>query len=277
MIANKVASPDPARAGMTNLFVICLKNIFHYNHLMFNKLIDFLFPPRCPICGCLVDRHGLLCAECWGRFDWITDPMCEICGYPFPADAGVGMICPECAARKKAPLDWMRAACVYDDASRNAMLPFKHGGRLEFRDFMSNAMLAKCGVSSMKCGIKGGNSALLVLPVPLAFRRLWHRGYNQAALLAQPIAKSLGADTDYDSVRRKYRKDMGHKNAAERAKNIRGVFSVLRPERIRGRRILLVDDVRTTGATFDELAKVLKKAGAAWVGGIAFCRTVRAI
>ncbi|MDR1027299.1 MAG: ComF family protein [Rickettsiales bacterium] len=265
-----------------------------------NWLIDFIFPPLCPMCGRPVDRHGLMCAECWNRFDWITDPMCEKCGYPFPADTGVGLLCPECAKKKKTPLDWMRAAAVYDGASRNAMLPFKHGGRLEFRDFMSNAMknilrdfpAPACGGGKDSLGERGSGSQtqtranpseswvgadLLLLPVPLAFRRLWHRGYNQAALLAKPLARALGCDIDYDSVKRKYRKDMGHKNAKERAANIRGVFSVVKPEHIRGRRILLVDDVFTTGATFNELAKVLKKSGALWVGGITFCRTVKAI
>jgi len=118
---------------------------------------------------------------------------------------------------------------------------------------------------------------LLILPVPLANRRLFKRGYNQAGLLARGIAKYLNAKIDYDSVRRTHKKDMGHLSPKERAKNISGVFRVTRPENIRGRNILLVDDVLTTGATFNELTKVLKRAGASWVGGISFCRTLKAI
>jgi ComF family protein len=236
------------------------------------KFLDFLFPPTCPICGESVSEHGQICAACWNRFDWISDPKCAKCGYPFPAnlDHADKMLCPNCATKKK-KLDWMRGACVYDGASRNIMLPFKHGGRLEFRDPMSRAMIAMLGE------IPPAGSGATIMPVPLAGRRLWRRGYNQAALLARPIAKRLGAEIDYDSIGRKHRPDMGRKNARMRAENIRGAFIIRRPDKIKGRAILLVDDVFTTGATFNELAKVLKRAGAAWVGGITFCRVVRAI
>ena len=227
---------------------------------MFEKFLDFLFPPRCPICGDDVALHGQVCIKCWGEFNWISDPMCEKCGYPFPADVGRGenMLCPNCVG-KKTKLDRFRAAAVYDDAARAVMLPFKHGGRLEFQEPMAKAMIA--ALRDLDLG--KNDKDLVVLPVPLALRRLWKRGYNQAALLARPIAKHLGAKVDYDSVRRKFRADMGHKHAAARQRNIAGVFRVRRPDKIRGRKILLVDDVRTTGAT--------------WVGGVAFCRTVRAI
>ena len=117
----------------------------------------------------------------------------------------------------------------------------------------------------------------IVMPVPLARRRLFKRGYNQATLLARPIARIYGINMDFDSVQRKYRDDMGHKNARERAKNIHGVFSVIHPNNIRGKRILLVDDVMTSGATFSELRRGLIRAGATAVYGVTFCRVVRAI
>lgn len=237
---------------------------------MLNKILNFFFPPRCAVCGVPVAEHGQICAECWNRFDWIGDPKCVKCGYPFPADIerGKNLLCPDCVGNKN-KLDWMRSAAAYDDASRAVMLPFKHGGRLEYREMMARAMIL------MLRELPAGD--IVVMPVPLATRRLWKRGYNQAALLARPIAKRLNAETDYDSVRRKFRPDMGHKGVKSRKRNIAGVFRVRRPDLVRGRRILLVDDVHTTGATFEELAKVLKKAGAKWVGGITFCRTIRAI
>ena len=236
---------------------------------MIGRILDFLFPPLCPICGASVFGHGQICADCWNRFDWISEPMCARCGYPFPADLKGGeMLCPDCMINKS-KMDWMRGACVYDDASRGVMLPFKHGGRLEFQDLMIRAMIAALR------GLPEGD--LIVMPVPLATKRLWKRGYNQAALLSRGIARHLKAKIDFDSVRRKFRADMGHKHRSARQRNIAGVFNVRRPAAIQGRAILLVDDVYTTGATFDELAKVLKRAGAAWVGGITFCRVVRAI
>jgi ComF family protein len=217
-----------------------------------------------------VSEHGQLCADCWNKFDWIGAPLCARCGYPFPAgiDNDGGMLCPDCIG-KKTRLDWMRSACVYDETSRGVTLPFKHGGRLEYRDLMARSMIAALR------GLDGKD--VVVLPVPLAALRLWKRGYNQAALLARPLAKRLGAKVDYDSVTRIHRADMGHKNAAQRKRNVAGVFRVRRPGKIRGRAILLVDDVFTTGATFGELARVLRKSGATWVGGATFCRVVRAI
>lgn len=202
--------------------------------------------------------------------NWIATPYCVKCGYPFPADLDLGGVplCPVCASGN-CELDWIRSACVYDDASRAAMLPFKHGGRIKYARFMSRAMIWALRDIDVDADV--------VMPVPLARRRLFHRGYNQATLLARPIAHALGVKIDYDSVRRLYRPDMGHKTARERAENIHGVFSVAKPELIRGRRILLVDDVMTTGATFSELRRVLMRAGASAVYGVTFCRVVRAI
>lgn len=234
------------------------------------KFLDFLFPPRCPICGAPVDAHGTMCFDCWLCFDWIANPKCAVCGYPFAADLGLGPrpLCPACAAGNAA-VTWMRAACVYDDVSKNIMLPFKHAGRTRYQTIMARAMIAQLA------DIPGTPD--VVMPVPLAWRRLCHRGYNQAALLARPIARALGVKMDVSSVRRKFRPDMGHKNARQRADNIRGVFSVRRPGAIRGKTILLVDDVFTTGATFRELRRVLMRAGAKQVWGVTFCRVVRAI
>lgn len=234
------------------------------------SLLEILFPPACPLCGTPVSDDGELCADCWTAINWISAPYCYRCGYPFPADIDLGVLpmCPVCAAGK-CELDWIRSACVYDDASRAAMLPFKHGGKIGYSKFMSRAMI--WALRDIKC------DADIVMPVPLASRRLFHRGYNQATLLARPIARALGVKMDLDSVRRQYRSDMGHKSARERAQNIHGVFTVVRPDKIRGRRILLVDDVMTSGATFSELRRVLIASGAASVYGVTFCRVVRSI
>ena len=256
---------------------------------MFSHILDFLFPPTCPICNTPVSGHGELCAECWKKFNWIGDPKCAVCGYPFPANLDLGRhpLCPICAAGRS-ELDWMRSSCVYDDWSKNIMLPFKHSGKIKYATLMSRAMLSslrelrdegrgkkdEVEEFSSLCPLP---SSLIVMPVPLAYWRLWKRGYNQSALLARPIAKHFGVKMDIDSVRRKYRPDMGHKSARQRAENIRGVFKVIKPAAIKGKTILLVDDVMTTGATFTELRKVLKRAGAKAVLGVTFCRVVKAI
>ena len=234
------------------------------------SVIEFLFPPACPLCDTPVSIHGELCADCWGAINWIDNPKCVKCGYPFPADLDLGgtPLCPTCASGN-CELDWIRSACVYDGASRSAMLPFKHGGCVSYAVFMSRAMIWALRDIDVDIDV--------VMPVPLANRRLFKRGYNQATLLARPIAKVLGVGMDLDSVRRAHRPDMGHKNACQRMENIHGVFSVVNPDAIRGKRILLVDDVMTTGATFSELRRVLMRAGASTVCGVTFCRVVRAI
>ena len=234
------------------------------------SVVEFLFPPACPLCDTPVSTHGELCADCWVAINWIDNPKCTRCGYPFPADLDLGgmPLCPTCASGN-CELDWIRSACVYDDVSRAAMLPFKHGGRVAYARFMSRAMIWALRDIDVDADV--------VMPVPLANRRLFKRGYNQATLLARPIANALNVDMDLDSVRRIYRHDMGHKNARQRMENIHGVFSVIKPDAIRGKRILLVDDVMTTGATFSELRRVLMRAGASAVYGVTFCRVVRAI
>lgn len=234
------------------------------------KIADFLFPPVCPLCDAPVSKHGQLCAKCWSDFNWISNPKCIKCGYPFPAnlDLGNNPLCPVCAAGK-CELDWIRSACIYDNASRNAVLPFKHASQIQYSKFMARAMIS---------AIRDINiDADIIIPIPLANKRLFHRTYNQATLLARPIAKELKLEMDLNSVKRKYRPDMGHKNARERAQNISGVFYIRNANKIKGKRILLVDDVMTTGATFKEIRKVLLKAGATAVYGVTFCRVVRAI
>ena len=234
-----------------------------------NKLLEFLFPATCPLCGASVSVHGELCGDCWSCFDWIDGPKCSRCGYPFPDDyeSAKDAMCPVCASGQ-AELDFVRASCVYDESSRIAVLPFKHAGKINYAKFMSRAMIWALRDLDI--------SPDIVMPVPLANRRLFKRGYNQATLLARPISAVYNAKLDVNSVHRKYRENMGHKTHAQRFQNIRGVFNVVKPEQIRGKKILLVDDVMTSGATFTELGRVLKHAGAAAVYGVVFCRVVRA-
>jgi len=221
------------------------------------------------MCKTLSIENGVLCAQCWTRFNWISDPKCSLCGYPFPAnlDLGPRPLCPDCAGGKTVA-DFMRSACVYDDASRDVMLPFKHAAALRYRNLMARAMINS---------LSGAPAFDMVMPVPLSFRRLFKRGYNQAALLARPVAKHFSVPMDVDSVRRIHRADMGHKNAKERKANIRGVFRVARPGNVKGKTVLIVDDVMTTGATIFEMRRVLKRAGAKKVYAVVFCRVVRSI
>ena len=234
------------------------------------SLLDFVYLPSCPICGELVGSHGSLCSKCWTTFNWISNPKCFKCGYPFPADLDLGPtpLCPHCAAGE-CDLDFIRSACVYDDTSKNIMLPFKHASMLKYQKLMSSAMI--------NCLRDLNLDVDIVVPVPLAYKRLFKRGYNQATLLARPIAKYFNAVLDIDSITRKYKPDMGHKSSKQRHENVRGVFNIVDKEVFCGKKILLVDDVMTSGATFYELNRILRNAGVSAVYAVSFCRVVHAI
>ena len=236
----------------------------------FKNLFNFVYPAVCPVCNDFVEEHGMLCAKCWNKFNWISNPKCFKCGYPFPADLDLGPrpMCPHCASGE-CDLDFIRSACVYDDVSKQIMLPFKHASCLKYQHLMSRAMINCLRDMDMNFDV--------VMPVPLAWRRLFKRGYNQATLFARPIAKHFNAYMDVDSVSRKYRQDMGHKTTKQRKDNVKGVFVVKNKDKIMGKNILLVDDVMTTGSTFYELNRVLRKAGAKSVCAVSFCRVVHAI
>ena len=149
------------------------------------------------------------------------------------------------------------------------MLPFKHASSLQYQTLMSRAMI-NC-LRDLKLDVD------IVIPVPLANRRLFTRGYNQATLLARPIAKHFNAVLDVDSIVRKYKPDMGHKTTKQRRENVRGVFKIVDKDKLKGKKILLVDDVMTSGATFYELNRILRNARVSAVYAVSFCRVVHAI
>ncbi|MBO7644889.1 MAG: ComF family protein [Alphaproteobacteria bacterium] len=195
---------------------------------IFHNILNFLYPPICPICGEFVELHGTICASCWKTFNWISNPKCFKCGYPFPADLDLGShpLCPHCASGE-CDLDFIRSACVYDDVSKNIMLPFKHASALKYQTMMSRAMINVLRDLNLDVDV--------VVPVPLAWRRLFKRGYNQATLLARPIAKHFHATLDVDLLSRKYRPDMGHKTTKQRLQNVRGVFKIVNKDKIKGK------------------------------------------
>ena len=193
---------------------------------LFNHILNFIYPPICPLCNESVSEHGNLCSKCWNEFNWISNPKCFKCGYPFPADLDLGdrPLCPHCASGE-CELDFIRSACVYDDVSKNIMLPFKHASALKYQTLMSRAMINSLRDLNLNIDV--------VIPVPLAYKRLFKRGYNQATLLARPIAKYFNAVLDVDAISRKYRPDMGHKTSKQRRENVRGVFKIKNTDKFR--------------------------------------------
>ncbi|TWB42377.1 ComF family protein [Nitrospirillum viridazoti] len=232
------------------------------------RLLDLVLPPRCLGCGEAVAAAGTLCGTCWRGVGFITAPQCAACGRPFPHDMGADALCAICVA---APLSFgrLRAAVLYDDASRPLILGFKHGDRTEAVPLFAGWM-ARAGGELLA-------GADLVAPVPLHRWRLFARRYNQAALLAARLGTLSGVKAAPDLlVRRRRTPSQGSLSREGRARNVAGAFA-LRPGRsVKGLRVVLVDDVYTTGATVAECARVLLRAGAAGVEVLALARVLKA-
>jgi len=233
-------------------------------------LLDALLPPRCLGCRAPVDRQGLLCAGCWGGINFIVPPFCAVCGLPFPHDEGAEALCGACL-RKRPAYHRARAAAVYDEGCRSLLLGFKHGDRTEAASGLGRWL--------HQTGAELCREARLIAPVPLHRRRLWQRRFNQSALLAQALGRAAGLEVACDLlIRKRATKSQRGLSAAERRRNVRGAFAVRERHRRRlaGAHVMLVDDVFTTGATVEEAAKALGRAGAGRVDVLTLARVVRA-
>jgi ComF family protein len=242
-------------------------------HLI-EELLTTLFPRPCPLCRLVVlDKGGAFCPACLEGFETIREPMCSCCGYPL-AQTGAepaGALCPACLSRdpdRPAPLT-VRSITVYSRNVREAVLRVKFGGQAPVARSLSHYM------TDHYHRFYPADAFQTILPVPLHPKRLREREFNQCVLLARPLAVRLGISLDLDSVERvRHTLPQSASTEPDRRKNLRGAFRVRRPERVKGRSILLLDDVYTTGATLEELARSLMSAGARKVSGFTLARSV---
>lgn len=224
-------------------------------------VLDLLLPPSCVLCATSVAAPGLLCAQCFARTGFISEPCCVRCGVPFAAtgQGGSDHLCPAC---REAPPGYgrARAALRYDAHARRLILPFKHADRTELAETLAPHM-ARAGAALLA-------EADLLVPVPLHRARLFHRRYNQAALLAFALGRRAGRPVLPDALQRvRATVSLGHASAAERAAALADAFAVRRSraDRLRGQRVLLIDDVMTSGATANGCVAALLAGGAAAV------------
>lgn len=234
----------------------------------FRLALDVALPPLCPSCREPLGNGAGLCATCWSKLSLIEPPYCARLGIPFTYDPGPGLLSMEAIANPPS-YERARAAVRYDEIARALVHAFKYGDRLDLAPMMGSWM-ARAGRELLV-------DADALVPVPLHWRRLWARRFNQSAALAGAVAGIAGKPVLHDALTRmRATPQQVGLSKTQRADNVQGAFRVPaeRKADIAGRRLVLVDDVLTSGATTEAGARALLRAGAAHVDVLVFARVV---
>lgn len=233
------------------------------------QILDWVLPPTCAGCGEVLDQADTLCPDCWSTLSFIAGPCCDACGHPFAYEVPERTLCGACI-QDRPPFSRARAALYYDAGSKGFILGLKHGDKTDVAHLMAK-WLRHAGAVLLK-------DADVIVPIPLHWTRLFQRRYNQSALLARALGRAADKPVDVDVlVRHKKTASQGYLGVKARSRNVAGAFRVplKRRARIRGKRVVLVDDVYTTGATLRASAKALLRAGAQRVDVVTLARVVK--
>lgn len=231
-------------------------------------VVDFALPPRCPSCGTITAGNYRFCLECWEKIDFLGPPCCESCGLPFAFEQPEESRCGACLADPPAH-DRSRAAIAYGEVARKVALKLKYGRKTGLARLVAAHMERHVPVE--------GRDRMILVPVPLHRWRLWWRGFNQSALIAGALSRSLGIPVELEILKRvKRTPPLRGMNPRERSKTLSGAFALDKADRLRvaGRTVLLIDDVYTSGATANGCARVLKRAGADSVQLLCWARVI---
>lgn len=230
---------------------------------LLGRLIDIIYPLRCPICqeffwdNCVKEEKSgpSFCRTCFLSFNKIHSPLCPICGRPFVSQVGEDHPCEDCL-RGRPFYEATAAPYLYEGSLMTAIHQFKYSHKSYLADSLGPLLADFAGTWI------NNSDGFLTIPVPLHLKRLQERGFNQSLLLARHVACRLHTKLDFLSLRRiKYTSPQTGLGKDERRKNVKGAFRLQDPDIVKGKTVLLVDDVATTGNTLNECARVLKKAG----------------
>jgi ComF family protein len=237
---------------------------------LLNALLDVILPPLCHICHTFIPNAGSLhiCPTCRDLLPLVSSPLCPVCGIPF-VGAGGDHRCGSCTTHPP-HFDAAHANFLYEGAIRDLIHSFKYHRNTHLRYPLALLTLEGLNATVSK------HTPHLIIPVPLHRSRLRQRGFNQAVLLGSELSRRLSLKMLPDAlVRVRQTEPQIELTATERRLNVKGAFSVKKGDLVTGKRILLLDDVMTTGSTMDECAKELKKAGADVVIAVTAARTAR--
>ena len=234
------------------------------------KLLQFFLPSQCHCCEKFLEegRKGI-CPDCFSKIRWLAPPFCSVCGTPFRSKEVENHPCGACATKEKY-FTMARALGYYEGPLQEAIHRWKYQGRMSltsfFGEWMAEALQRYWRPSSLD----------LLIPVPLHRQRLRERGFNQALLLAQELSQRTGI-LCHKRVLQKKKPTLPQVNlsGSEREKGVRGAFQIMEKEKLKGKSILLVDDVYTTGATVNECAKVLMAGGAERVDVLTLAHAIK--
>ena len=231
-----------------------------------SQVPELLVPSTCLTCDRFVDCQGGCCPQCWGQLRFVTKPHCPVMGSPFSIDMGDGFLSAEAIANPP-PFDKLRTVLLYDDLARKLVSSIKYSDRADLLRWVANWM----NVSGQE--IIDETDA--IIPVPLHPSRLRKRRFNQAGELGHRLAKLNGKEFLPEIlIRRKPTRQQVGLSESERARNVSGAFAVPQEMKInlKEKRILLIDDVYTTGATAKAATRALKRGGASQINVLVFAK-----
>lgn len=233
-------------------------------------LADVLFPMTCVVCDAFPDE-GLpfaFCRTCFSEIRFIGSPLCPCCGLPYTEESAIDHPCGDCLAGRH-HFTTVRSLGIYEGPLLKAIQRFKYQGNLPAGETLG-ALMATHAYPAFEI-----NDYDVIMPVPLHLERLRERGFNQSLVLARAVARAVSRELDFRILRRSLRTapQTGLKKE-DRVANVRGAFELVDRDRVKGKKVLIIDDVYTTGSTVRECSRILMKGGAGGVGVLTLARAL---
>lgn len=239
---------------------------------LWHRFIDFILPPRCALCGHVLKTDKGICDDCISQIEFLKSPVCYQCGQPLAGQtdnvAHSHLLCGECLKPHRRIFRLSRSAFAYDDFSKKMILDFKFKDHTELARLLAK-ILYVAGADIFNQGVD------IIIPVPLHFTRLIKRKYNQSALLAKELGKLTNIKVDNLGLKKiRATKPQVECDRIQRLHNLKDAFCVRNPDKLKDKRVLLIDDVMTTGSTLKECALSLKRAKVKSVDCLTLARVI---